>query len=153
MKASEVMNRNTVCCTPDTPITTVAKMMIETDGGAIPVVDNGDPDNPVIGMITDRDIVCRTIGQERNPMTLQVKDAMSRPAVAAGPDDNLEFCLDLMKTQKVRRLPVVDDRGRCLGLVTQAHMATHLSPETVGRYLGEISPHSERPSDVRIRPS
>src|SRR5688500_19096728 len=77
MQVREIMTSDPACCTPDTNLQDVACMMIECDCGAIPVVDDLDSGR-VIGMITDRDITCRTVAQRKNPLDLTTLTAKER---------------------------------------------------------------------------
>ena len=78
MKVRDVMSTSVACCTEDATLQEVAKMMVACDCGAIPGADReGRP----VGMITDRDIVCRVVAQARNPLNLRASDVMTAPAV------------------------------------------------------------------------
>ena len=84
MQVKEVMTASPACCTPDTPLPEVARMMVDNDCGEIPVVNNKESKIPV-GVVTDRDIVCRTIAKDRNPLDLTAADCMSKPIVTVSP--------------------------------------------------------------------
>lgn len=118
MKTAEsIMTRNPCCCTPETRLTEVAEMMIEHDCGEIPVVD--DLTNlRICGVLTDRDIVCRTLGEGKNPMDVMVEDIMTFPPVSVTPEASLEKCYQLMEENKIRRIPVVDDFDRICGIIS-----------------------------------
>src|SRR5260370_33724418 len=122
MKVKEVMTTNPACCTADTHLPQVVRMMIETDCGEIPVVENKASKLP-IGVVTDRDIVCRTIANGINPIALTAADCMSKPIVTVTPDMSLEECCRIMEEKLIRRLPVVDERGTCFGIVSLADIA------------------------------
>ena len=76
-----------------------------------------------IGVITDRDIVCRTVARGLNPLDLVVADCMTTPCVTVTPDLSLGECAWLMEDKKIRRLPVVDADGSCCGIVALADIA------------------------------
>ena len=84
MQVKEVMTANPACCTADTPLPEVARLMVEHDCGEIPVVQNETKKIPV-GVVTDRDIVCRTVAKDRNPLDLTAADCMTRPVVTVTP--------------------------------------------------------------------
>jgi CBS domain-containing protein len=87
-------------------------MMVDNDCGEIPVVENRERNLP-IGVITDRDIVCRTVARGLNPLDLTVPDCMSKPCVTVTPDMSGEECSRIMEENKIRRVPVVDADGSC----------------------------------------
>ena len=122
MNVHEIMTRDPVCCGPDTPLPEVARMMKEADCGQIPIVETRDGGRPM-GVVTDRDIVVRGIAEGRDPMQLRARDVMSSPVVTLSPDDTVEACERLFEDHRIRRAPVVDDRGRCCGIVAQADIA------------------------------
>jgi len=99
-----------------------ARAMVRCDCGALPVVnDNGR----LIGMITDRDIVTRVVAYGLDPRRSRVDECMSDRVFACYEEDLIESCLWLMSRHQVRRIPVVDDRDRVVGIVSQADLARH----------------------------
>jgi CBS domain-containing protein len=138
MNVSEVMTESPTCCTPETGLQEVAKMMVDCDCGCIPVVDSDDSKMPV-GMITDRDITCRVVAQGRNPLDLAVRDAMTSTVVSVTPETSLEECLDLMEESQVRRIAVVDDDGKICGIVAQADVARNADGEKTAEVVQEVS--------------
>jgi len=146
-KAESVMTKNPACCTPRTSLREVAQMMVAHDCGSLPVVESKESMR-LVGMITDRDIVCRTVAQNKNPLEATVADAMSPQAVSAHPDSTLEECCQLMQENQVRRIPIVDKEGRCCGIITQAHIARTAKTKEVAQVVKEVSEKSEEPSRV-----
>ena len=138
MEIQEIMTENPACCTPDTGLQDVAKMMVECDCGCIPVVDNQDSKMPV-GMITDRDITCRVVAQGKNPLDLTAGDAMTSTVVSVTRDTNLNDCLELMEESKIRRIAVVDDRGAVCGILALADIATNAGPSDTAEIVQEVS--------------
>src|SRR5216684_6375247 len=124
MQVKEVMTSDPACCTADTPLPEVARMMIENDCGEIPVVENQASQLP-IGVVTDRDIVCRTVANGINPVELAAADCMSKPIVTVTSDTSLEECCRIMEENLIRRVPVVDERGSCCGIIALADIALH----------------------------
>lgn len=122
MKVKDVMTADPACCIPETALQEVAQMMIDHDCGEIPVIENRETKVP-IGVITDRDIVCRTLARGLNPLDLVVADCMTTPCVTVTPDLSLGECAWLMEDKKIRRLPVVDADGSCCGIVALADIA------------------------------
>lgn len=136
-KAENIMTKNPYCCTPDTKLSEVAKLMVIHDCGEIPVVD--DMQNlRIMGVITDRDIVCRTIAKGINPLDINASDVMTFPPVTASPDTSVEKCCELMEINRIRRLPVVDDFDRLCGIISQADIASK-DQEHTAEVLREVS--------------
>jgi CBS domain-containing protein len=122
----------------DTPLQEVARMMVACDCGEIPVVERVAGKKPV-GVVTDRDIVCRAVAEGRNPLTLSAGDAMSSPAVTAREGDHLDAVKGLMETHQIRRVPVVDQNGEICGIVSLADIARHDSRKQAGEVVREVS--------------
>ena len=127
MDVERIMTSDPACCTPDTPLQEVARLMVENDCGQIPVVEDSNG-RRTIGVITDRDIVCRTLAQGENPLNLTAEHVMSRPVVTVRPDMKIEECCRLLEEKQVRRAPVEDKDGRCCGIVSLADIAQN-APE------------------------
>lgn len=121
----EVMTPHPQTVTSNDDLHRVAKLMVERDCGALPVVDN----NSVVGMITDRDIVVRVIAQGKNPLQSKVVDAMTKGVQTVRDTDSLDRVMQVMSQNKVRRVPVVDDQNRVVGIVAQADLATEARDE------------------------
>ncbi len=138
MHVREMMTANPACCTADTPLREVARMMVDNDCGEIPIVDSESSKLP-IGVVTDRDIVCRTVAKDINPLDLTAADCMSKPIVTVTPDMSLEECCRIMEGNMVRRLPVVDERGCCVGIVAVADVALHTGKNVAGHIVKEVS--------------
>lgn len=135
MQVKEVMTANPACCTPDTPLGQVAKLMVDNDCGEIPVVENKIP----VGVVTDRDIVCRTIANNINPLELTAADCMSTPIVTVTPDMSVEECCRIMEEKRIRRVPVVDASGACCGIVALADIALQARSGVAGEVVKEVS--------------
>ncbi len=138
MTVLDVMAKSPAVCMPSTPIAEVAKMMAEHDCGAIPVVQSQDDPTP-IGIITDRDIVVRLLAEGNNPLDATARDAMSEGLVTATSDLSLEAVGELMETNQVRRIPVVDENKKVIGVVSQADLALSVSPSEAGNVLQAVS--------------
>jgi CBS domain-containing protein len=120
MQVKDLMTPNPACCSRDTKLQEVARLMVQHDCGEIPVVDqNRKP----VGVVTDRDIACRTVAEGKNPLDLTAGDIMSSPCVTVTPDSNLDECVKLMEDKQIRRVPVVDASGAICGIVAQADIA------------------------------
>jgi CBS domain-containing protein len=137
-KASDVMTANPQSVTEKQTIREVARLMVDKDCGALPVV--GENARNVIGMITDRDIVVRLVAEGKDPSSSKVSDAMSRNARTIGEDMPLSQVLALMSKEQVRRVPVVNKNGELVGIVAVADLANQTTDERkVGQAVSNIS--------------
>jgi CBS domain-containing protein len=136
MKVADIMTADVGCCTADAPLTEVATLMVNYDCGEIPVCD--DARQP-IGVVTDRDIVCRVVAKGEDTRHRTAGDVMSTPVVTATADMDAEDCARLMEQYRIRRIPVVDDSGRCCGIVAQADMATKATRQLTAEMVGSVS--------------
>ena len=138
MNVGQIMTESPACCTPQTGLQEVAKLMLDHDCGCIPVVDDEESMMPV-GMITDRDITCRTVAKGMNPLDLTAADAMTSAVVSVTPETSVEDCCVLMEESKIRRIAVVDENGRCCGIVAQADIAVTAAPREVADVVEKVS--------------
>jgi CBS domain-containing protein len=145
MQVREIMSENPACCRPETPLPEVARLMVEHDCGEIPVLD--DEGKPV-GVITDRDITCRAVAKDQNPRDLTARDCMSNPVVTVTPDTDVDDCCKTLEENQIRRTPVVDDAGRCCGMVSQADVAQRGSKDEAAAVVREVSRRTDSPSRV-----
>jgi len=141
MTVGTLMTADPVCCTPETTIKDVALLMAQHDCGEIPVVRARD-DRRILGVITDRDIVCRVVAAGESPADAIVEDAMSSPAVTVRSDSSLQDCLNLMESRQIRRMPVVDADERCCGIVSQADIAANAPSAETAELVREVSRQS-----------
>ena len=142
MQVREVMTSSPACCTPDSSLQEVARMMIENDCGCIPVVDSQSGMKPV-GTITDRDITVRTVAAGQNPVAMKASDIMSIDIATVKPNQTLEECLKAMEEKDIRRILVVDEQGRCCGIVAQEDVVEkNNNPVRTTEFLREISESS-----------
>lgn len=134
--ARDVMTENPACCTPATTLDEVAKLMRQYDCGEIPVID---PAEQPIGVVTDRDIVCRVVAEGKNPMAYPAEICMSQPVATVPLDASLAEVVATMEHNQVRRVPVVDERGRCVGIIAQADVAWTSGKRDVADLVREVS--------------
>jgi CBS domain-containing protein len=134
--ARDVMTEGPACCTPDTTLDEVARLMLRNNCGEIPVIDRWDQP---IGVITDRDIVCRVVAEGRNPVGVTVESCMSQPVVTVRTDASLDDVLSAMERHQIRRVPVVNEDGSCTGIIAQADIARTSRDGDVGRFVREVS--------------
>jgi CBS domain-containing protein len=140
-KVREVMSDRPRCVAPDTPVSEAAQLMETEDVGALPVLDGEE----LAGMVTDRDIVVRAIAKGKDPRGMPVREISTRDVVSVRGDEDLSEALKLMASYKVRRLPVVDDGNRLIGVLAQADAALEAKEKAVGQMVEEISKPPEGP--------
>lgn len=138
MQVKDIMTTSVAFCTPQTSLQHVAKLMVDYDCGGIPVIDDPDHHSPV-GIITDRDIACRAVAQGKNPSETSAGECMTTPAYFVHPDDTVEDCCELMEDYQVRRVVVIDEQGRCCGMVSQADVARYAGPRQTAEVVCEVS--------------
>jgi CBS domain-containing protein len=119
MKAKEIMVTNIATIEPDKNIVDAAKIMKGRRIGSLVVVKGSKP----IGIITERDIVRKLIAEGKDAKNVKVKDLMSYPLITASPDDDVEVLAKRMSKNEIRRLPVVDNDGRLVGMITATDIA------------------------------
>jgi CBS domain-containing protein len=139
MKAKELMTTDPACCTPESTVREAARLMLEHDCGCIPVVE-GDS-RRLVGVLTDRDIACRCVAEGGNADT-RVREIMSADPQACHPGDDVAAIEQIMMQARVRRVPVVDAQGNCVGMIAQADIALHDKAATdseIGRVVERIS--------------
>lgn len=119
---SEIMTQNPACCTPETTIEEVAKMMKSFDCGEIPVVESYS-EKSIVGVITDRDICLRAVAKGLIPKMTLVAECMTKNPIVVNEREDLEYCCQLMEENQIRRIPVTDDHGDCVGMLSLADIA------------------------------
>ena len=137
-KVRSIMTMNPACCTADTKLVDVAKLMIEHDCGEIPVVNNHE-EKKLVGVLTDRDICCRAVAQGLNPAAMNAKDCMTSPAYTVNMELPVESCMEIMEKKQIRRIPVTDDNGCCCGMVSLADIARQTEEWATGSIVKIIS--------------
>jgi len=109
--------------------------MLDHNCAAVPIVSSGE----VVGIVTDRDIVCRAVAQGWNAAELPASAVMTAPLVAAHPDDTFEVAVQVMKENHVHHLPVIDDDGRLFGIVAQSDLGRRMTNRDLGQLARETS--------------
>lgn len=134
-RCREIMATNVKTATREMPLRDVAVMMRDGDMGSIPVVENGK----LIGIVTDRDIVVRSLADGRNSDS-PVGEAMTTEIFSVRPDDFVFEAIRLMGDKQVRRIPVVDSEGSLAGIIAMADIALEMEDEReIAETLEEIS--------------
>lgn len=141
----DVMTPDPAFCTPETSVEDVAKLMVRHECGEIPVVESHNSLAP-IGVVTDRDIVCRLVARSKNPLAYAAEHCMSQPAITVHLDAPLTEAVDTMEKHQIRRVPVVDDKGDCVGMLAQADIAWAEDEREVGKLVREVSRDTGSPA-------
>jgi CBS domain-containing protein len=131
----DLMTSNPKTIASDSSVVEAAKVMRDEDVGIVPIVD-GDR---LVGTITDRDIAIKVVAEAKDVQSTTVGQVASRDLVTVDPQQDLDEALRLMAQHQVRRLPVVEEDGRLVGILAQADVAREASPEQTGRVVEEIS--------------
>src|ERR671937_666601 len=140
-KVRDVMSERPRSVTADTTVLEVAEVMDQEDIGSVPVV-GGDG---LAGIVTDRDITVRGVARGEDPRGMPVREITTREVVTVSPDEDLSEALRLMASYQVRRIPVVDDEERLVGVVAQADVALEAKEKAVGEMVESISKPPEGP--------
>ena len=131
----DVMTSNPCSIDADKSVAYAAKMMRDEDVGLAPIVE----DDKLIGILTDRDIAIRVVAEGRDPGQVKVRDVASKQVVTIDPQQDLDEALRIMAKHQVRRLPVVEEDGRLVGVVAQADVAREGDDKETGQLVQEIS--------------
>ena len=143
IQAHELMTRRVATVHPVTSVERAARLMEECDCGALPVVgDNG----VLVGMVTDRDIAIRIVARGRDVRNAMVADCMTDRVFACYATESIAECMRQMAGHKVRRMPIVDEGGRLVGILAQGDLARHAARHpiaeerrAVAHVVGEVS--------------
>jgi CBS domain-containing protein len=134
-RITDVMSTNPCAIDATKPVAYAAKMMKEEDVGLAPIVE-GDR---LVGALTDRDIVTRVVAEGRDPQSVTAREVASTDLVTIDPQQDLDEALRLMASNQIRRLPVVAEDGRLVGVLAQADVARESNEKQTGQLVEEIS--------------
>ena len=133
-RVSDVMMPEVSSVSPGTSAREATRMMRDADAGSLPVVEG----ERVVGIVTDRDIALRVVGEGKSPDT-PVGEIATGDVVSVRPEQDLDEALRVMARYQVRRLPVVEPDGRLVGIFAQADVALEAEAAKVGEVVEEIS--------------
>ena len=140
MNAREIMTGDPACCTPTDTARHAAELMAERDCGCVPVVSDLES-HRLVGVVTDRDLALRVLGRGESP-EVQVREVMSSNIHSCRAEDSLDEVENAMAKNQVRRIPIVDENNRVLGMVAQADLARErkaVGAKDLGKVLEKIS--------------
>jgi CBS domain-containing protein len=138
-KCRDVMTEDLVFCTPGDTVSKVAQLMKREDIGPVLIVDN-EQAKTLVGIVTDRDLAIKVVGEGRDPQNTRVEDVMTRKLITCHADDNVENAMKAMAQYQLRRIPVVNENMKLVGIISQADVATRVDePERTAEVVREIS--------------
>lgn len=134
MKISEIMTSDVQIVAPDDTIQDAARKMEEADVGFLPVGEN----DKLVGMLTDRDIALRAVAQGKDPKKTKVRDVMTKRVLYCTADEDVEDAASNMAELRIRRLPIVDQDKRLVGIVSIGDIAFRENAERAGQALESV---------------
>lgn len=137
MKVKDAMHKGAEWVQPNTPVSDLARRMREHDIGALPVGEN----DKLIGMVTDRDIVCRGLTNGKDVAKLTARDLMTKTIVWCRDDEDLDDAIRIMEDKRIRRLPVIDKNKRMVGMLSLGDVSHSGKSKLSGELLTAVSAH------------
>ena len=138
-KCEEVMTKNPVCCLPNDTAAKVAQLMKHENVGSIPVIENAQT-KKLVGIVTDRDLAMTIVAEGLDAKSTKAEAVMTRKVVTCHASDDLQIALDAMAEHQLRRLPVVDNDNKVVGIIAQADVATRINqPGKIAEMVKDIS--------------
>lgn len=138
-KCNEVMTKEPVCCLPGDTAAKVAQLMQRDNLGSIPVIEN-DQTQKLVGILTDRDLVLKVIAKGQDAKTTKVEAIMTRQMVTCQAEDDVQQAVDAMAKHQLRRILIVDNDHKIVGIIAQADIATRVNqPAKTAEMVKEIS--------------
>lgn len=138
-KCSDVMTESLVYSSPEDTVSHVAQLMKTEDIGPVLIIDN-EESKRLVGIVTDRDLALKVVAEGRDPQTTKVEEVMTRKVVTCRADDDVENAMKAMAQYQLRRIPVVDNDDRLVGIISHADVATRVDePKKTAEVVKEIS--------------
>jgi len=137
MRIKDIMKEHPFYCIADDSALDVAIEMKRKNVGVLPVI-SGATTHRLIGIVTDRDLFLGVVARGVLPCDVIVRSVMTRNPITCMPESSLEYCAELMQAAQIRRVPVVDRNGSCVGMVSLGDIAPHLNPELLQKTLTAI---------------
>ena len=136
--ARQVMTPDPICCLPADTTQHVAAILRDRHVGIIPIVQDHNS-RKLIGVVTDRDLCCAVVASNLEGNGILVRQVLTKNPVRCNVDDDVDHCIGLMERYRMRRLPVVDKKGRCVGIISLTDLALKAHPQSVSKALAEVS--------------
>ncbi|MDP5209798.1 MULTISPECIES: CBS domain-containing protein [unclassified Microbulbifer] len=137
MKVKQAMHQGVTWCSPDTPLEEVATILRDEDIGAVPIGEN----DRLIGMVTDRDIVCRGVVQGETCSALSARDVMTEGIEWCWEEDDLLSAVHKMEQQLLRRMPVLNSEKRMVGILSLGDITAAIAAKQGGHFASAVSAH------------
>lgn len=137
MKVKDVMHEGVSWVEPDTKLKDIARIMRDEDIGAVPVGEN----DRLVGMVTDRDIACKGFAKGKKVMKMRARDVMTRGITYCRTNEEVEDAIRIMESKKIRRLPVIDDDKRMVGMLAIGDISHNVAQELSGEIIQSVSEH------------
>ncbi|WEX79196.1 CBS domain-containing protein [Sinorhizobium numidicum] len=137
MRTEEAMHPGVRWIGPETDLRTIARIMKDEDIGALPVGEN----DRLIGMVTDRDIALRALANGHDVSSLTARDVMTHEIVYCRTSESVEDAIHLMESKMIRRLPVINDDKRMVGMLSLGDISHCTSRELTGELVQAVTAH------------
>lgn len=137
MKVKDVMHSGVSWVEPDTKLSAIAEKMQAEDIGAVPVGEN----DRLIGMVTDRDITCRGLTGGKSPEKLTARDVMTKGITYCRENEEVDDAIRIMENKKIRRLPVINEDKRMVGMLSIGDISHSFPQELSGEVMKAVSAH------------
>jgi CBS domain-containing protein len=137
MKVKEAMHEGVEWRAPDTPIADIAKVMKDSDVGAVPIGEN----DRLVGMVTDRDIACRAVAETLDLSKTTAGDVMTRNVIYCMENEEVQDAIRIMENKQVRRLPVINDEKRMVGMLSLGDLSHAVSHDLSGELAAAVANH------------
>jgi len=137
MKVKEMMHKGVEWVSPDTSVETLAKKMLQHDVGALPIGEN----DRLIGMVTDRDIAMRAVAKGKDVSMLTARDVMTKNVIWCRDNENVDDAARKMEEKRIRRLPVIDDHKRMVGMLSLGDISHAASQRISAEVTKAVSAH------------
>lgn len=143
IRCNEIMTQSVVSSEAQDIVINIARKMDAANVGSIPIVRSSDSQE-LVGIISDRDIVMRVVVPNLSANTTQASEVMTPVVFTCHPDDSIETAMAKMAEHQVRRIPIVDENKRLVGIIAQADIARYVDRQTTGTVVEEISEETEK---------
>jgi CBS domain-containing protein len=137
MKVRDAMHEGVTWFQPTTPLPDIARAMRDEDIGCVPIGEN----DRLVGMVTDRDIICRGLAQRGDCLKMSARDVMSKPIVYCYEDEEVDDAIHVMEKHAVRRLPVISREKRMVGMLSLGDISLRAGRELAGEAIKATSAH------------
>lgn len=138
-KCNEVMTKTPACCLSTDSVSNVAQLMKKENVGSIPVIES-KPTKKLLGIVTDRDLTLQVVAKALDAKSTKIADVMTRKIITCRTDDDIQKAVDAMAENQLRRIIVVDNDQKVVGIISQVDVATRTDqPDEIAEMVKEIS--------------